>query len=70
MAGSFWGGGGGGGVAVSMEPLVTTSDPKTLGFKGKMANFELTIQLEKKKKQKDKWFHFQACTGGGYLRIF
>ena len=38
--------------------------PKTLRFKGKMANLEATITIKQgKKHQKDKWYPFHACTG-------
>ena len=40
--------------------------PKTLRFKGKMANFEAKNTIKQwKKHQKDKWYPFHACTGGG-----
>ena len=38
--------------------------PKTLRFKGKMANFEATNAVKQgKKRQKDKWYPIRACTG-------
>ena len=40
--------------------------PKTLRFKGKMANFEAKNTVKQgKKRQKDKWYPFHACTGEG-----
>ena len=37
--------------------------PKTLRFKGTMANFEVTnIVKQGKNRQKDKWYTFHACT--------
>ena len=39
--------------------------PKTLRFKGTMANFETTNAIKQgKKRQKDKWYPFHACTEG------
>ena len=40
--------------------------PKTLRFKGKMANFEATNTAKQgKQRQKGKWYPFHAWAGGG-----
>ena len=45
--------------------------PKTQRFKGKMANFETKNTIQQgKKRQKDKWYPFHACTGGAFFFIF
>ena len=41
--------------------------PKTLRFKGTMANFRKYYKTGEKKRQKDKWYPLHACTGGEAL---
>ena len=42
--------------------------PKTLRFKGKMANLEAKNTVKQGKNAKrDKWYPFHACTGAGCL---
>ena len=61
-------------VLGSWNPEFTIVSPEnglfglTLRFKGKITNLEAknTVKLGEKH-QKDKWFHFRACRGGGWV---